>query len=200
MIENLPNEIWKEISGYENIYSVSNKGRVKAHYREFVWNESRWAITKKIQEHILVQSIGREYYKVSLSKNGKSVNRTIHRLVTIAFVPNPENKPQVNHKDGNKLNNDVSNLEWNTPSENCLHSYRVCGQVSAMKGRFGKDHPCFGKGVPFHPIRKVKCDTLDMEFPSISQAARILGLSHGNITTICQGKRAQTHGLSFRYL
>lgn len=108
-------EIWKAIKDYEGKYEVSNLGRVKSLERT-----SR--LNRKIKERILAP---REhtggYLRVQLSRK----DFYIHRLVAETFIPNPENKSQVNHIDGNKRNNRVDNLEWNTPLENNLHAIRT---------------------------------------------------------------------------
>lgn len=108
-------EIWKTIQGYENRYEVSNLGRVKSLERIDRYN-------RKIEEKILApRKHTGGYLRVQLSKK----DFYIHRLVAEAFIPNPENKSQVNHIDGNKRNNRVDNLEWNTPLENNLHAIRT---------------------------------------------------------------------------
>jgi len=112
-------EIWKDIEDFEGKYQVSNFGRVKSLKRKI--SES-WKGNKA--ETIILNPLkgDRRYLQVSLWSNGKDHKRYIHRLVAKAFIPNPENKPQVNHKDGDKCNNAVNNLEWNTRSENVKHA------------------------------------------------------------------------------
>jgi len=184
MIQDLPNEEWQPVFGYEDKYSISNKGRVKSHNKQWAWNESRWKIITKKEEHILMPSITSGYYRLSLCKDGKVVSKRIHRLVAEAFLSNPENKPQVNHKDGNKFNNTVSNLEWATSKENIGHASKI---------------GLMPKGANHHSARKVKCDTLDIEFVTIAEAANVLGFSHKQVwTTLNNNKFLQ--GLSFRYL
>lgn len=92
-------EIWKDIEGYEGVYHVSNLGRVK-----------RVATNRVLQPYR--NKVG--YLLVYLCKNGKRKTHRIHRLVAQSFIPNQENKPEVNHLDENKSNNMVSNLEWST--------------------------------------------------------------------------------------
>lgn len=99
----------KPVKGYEELYYVSSDGDV---------------ISLK-RGKILKPQIRRNYYSVSLSKNNKWRSYPIHRLVAEAFIPNPNNYPQVNHKNSNKLDNRAENLEWCTVSENKLHSYRA---------------------------------------------------------------------------
>lgn len=99
-------EIWKNIEDFN--YQVSNLGRIKS------------LRSNKILQNVLGTD---EYFKVCLHKDKKQYNKLIHRLVAETFIPNPENKPQVNHKNGNKLDNNINNLEWCTISENTQHSF-----------------------------------------------------------------------------
>lgn len=102
-------ELWKDVEGYEGLYMISNLGRVKSLHGS---------------GRILKQS-GTIYLHVSFNKNGVQKGFLVHRLVGLAFIPNPDGKPEINHKDGDKHNNSVDNLEWVTPQENQLHSIRT---------------------------------------------------------------------------
>lgn len=97
-------ETWKDISGFEGLYQVSNTGKIKSFCRK--------------KTKILVPGIHRGYERVILSKNNIRRYASVHRLVAEAFVPNPEGKPQVNHIDENTRNNNANNLEWVTSKEN----------------------------------------------------------------------------------
>ena len=101
-----------KIKGYL-CYDISEDGEVK---------------NTNTNKHLKKQINNSGYYRVELSKKGRSKKLFVHRLVALSFIPNIENLPQVNHKDGNKLNNNVSNLEWITASNNKKHAFRVLGQ------------------------------------------------------------------------
>ena len=133
----MPEEEWRDIKGWEGKYQVSSYGRVRS-------------IPRKVKVHVfgkgwgeretkgVILSTGRwaEYPTVGLKDRSKGVRsmQLVHRLVAEAFIPNPENKPQVNHKNGNRADNMLSNLEWCTRSENCLHRNRVLGVEVPNKG------------------------------------------------------------------
>lgn len=119
-------EQWKDIVGYEGLYQISNFGRVKSICR-LVNTKSKGKETKRhIYEKILKNCInGCGYEYVCLSKKGKTKKHRIHRLVGEYFIPNPFNKPQLNHIDGNKLNNNINNLEWCNNSENMQHAVKM---------------------------------------------------------------------------
>jgi hypothetical protein len=125
-MENLHGEIWKDVSGYEGLYKVSNLGRVKSVGKpSFV--DSRGRITKGTQEKELSYKKDDRYLRAALCSGYKTKVFMVHRLVAIAFISNPSNKTQVNHINGIKTDNSVSNLEWCTPQENTDHKYQVLG-------------------------------------------------------------------------
>lgn len=118
-------EIWKSVAGYEGKYEVSNLGRVKGlcrvieYYNPKTQNINKQTISEKI---MTISDNGKGYKKVNLSKENKVTQRYVHRLVAEAFIPNPLNKPEVNHIDYDKSNNKLDNLEWVTSKENNAHS------------------------------------------------------------------------------
>ena len=122
-------ENWKDVVGYEGYYKVSNKGRVMTVAREFIKSNGRKCI---IKERILSQGIVIGYRCVDLKVNGNRKTMRVHRLVAMAFIGEPY-KEMVNHIDGNKSNNNLSNLEWATRSENELHAYATGLKKSSEK-------------------------------------------------------------------
>lgn len=113
-------EIWKDIDGYEGLYQVSNKGRVKR-VAGIVKREQKGKLPayQPIKEKILKAGIRKDnYLTVALCKNGKGTSYLVHRLVATAFIPNYNNYPVINHIDENKQNNDFRNLEWCTSEYN----------------------------------------------------------------------------------
>lgn len=115
-------EVWKDVKGFEGMYQVSNLGRIKSLEREVITKKG-YAI--KVNESILKGSKDTKgYLQVEFKKDGKRIIRFIHRIVAEAFIPNVEHKEQVNHKNGNKLDNYVGNLEWATCKENIEHAWK----------------------------------------------------------------------------
>ena len=122
------------------------------------------------------------YRRVSLSNNDvKHKKMSVHRLVAETYIPNPHNYPEVNHKNENKLDNNVNNLEWCSTLDNLNHS-RVIEKASVAK------------------FRKVKCVTTGKIYNSIKEASDELGLYHSNIVACCNGRRATCGGLEWEYV
>lgn len=120
-------EIWADIEGYEGLYQASNLGNIKS------------LLTSKLLK-ASVNSSG--YLKVELHNKGKAKVFYVHRLIASTFIPNPSNKPQVNHRNGNKLCNSVDNLEWVTASENQKHAVEIGIHAEPpFKGKLGKSNP-----------------------------------------------------------
>ena len=118
-------EIWKDVVGYEGYYKVSSLGIVKGVERKFTQFNglTKRYNTKTLSEKVMKPFEDKDgYLKIQLTKDGVHNKFFVHRLVAIAFLPNPENKPEVNHKEGNKKDNRVEMLEWNTTSENQRHA------------------------------------------------------------------------------
>ena len=127
-------EVWKDIVGYEGLYQVSNLGRVKSLPKMV-------GFRKQSEKQCAIFTDKRGYCKTNLYKNNTHKQVYVHILVASAFLPNPANKPQVNHIDGDKSNNQIHNLEWCTAKENVIHAYRTGLKV----GKKGEQHPMYGK-------------------------------------------------------
>lgn len=176
-------EIWKDITGYESLYQISNKGRIKSLQR-FVTskNGSKQLIKEKIRK-TSVTTAGYEY--VVLSSNGKCKTLLIHRLVAESFIPNPNNLECVNHKDENKSNNCVNNLEW------CNYTYN--NTYKNIHLRRNKDNI----------TRKVIQYDLEMHelnrWNSVIEAANNFNTHSSNIIKCCIGERNHVNGYKWRY-
>lgn len=128
------NEIWKSIPGYEGLYEVSNFGNVKRLARKRIISTG---VSKPLSEKILKKFTGKfGYIHVNLYKNKKLKQHRVHRLVMLAFTHMPNDKTNVNHIDGNKSNNNLSNLEWCSHKENTIHAYKI----GLAKGRPGEQN------------------------------------------------------------
>lgn len=117
---------WKDVPGYEGFYKVSNTGLVKSLERSVNLRETNNHAENRLKERIRHFSTGRRGYKqVVLSRDGKTKAFLVHRLVAVVFIPNPENLPVINHKDGDPSNNNVENLEWCTYKYNNEYDNRI---------------------------------------------------------------------------
>lgn len=175
-------EIWKDIVGYEGKYMISNMGNVKSlNYK------------RSNKEKILKPFKNKDgYLIVGLCINGKKTNFQIHRLVAEIFIPNPNNLPQVNHKDENKLNNSVDNLEW------CSVSYNINYGNRNDKAKEKLYETIATKIYP--NCKQVYCIELNIIFQSISEASKSLCIDSKNISACCNGKRKTAGGYHWKYV
>lgn len=118
-------EVWKDIPNYEGYYMASNTGKVKSLDRTVIYKDGR--VFNYKGNELIPKETKDGYLLFGLSKDGIGANYLAHRIIALCFVPNIENKPVVNHLDGNRKNNIYTNLEWCTQSENVLYSYNVLG-------------------------------------------------------------------------
>ena len=170
-IKNFPGYI---VSEFGDVYSV---------------NYGHTGISKKLKQ----KPTRCGYFIVGLYKNKKAYWKTVHRLVADAFIPNPENKPQVNHLDGNKKNNKVDNLEWVSASENTKHAFAVLGKKSVWKNKTGKNFPAS------KIVQQIKDGKIISEFYGTAEAERATGINAGQIWKCCQGKQVETCGYKWKY-
>lgn len=180
-------EEWRDVVGFEGIYQVSNYGRVKSLPRVVrKGGKTGEVLTKEMQ--LTPRQDQNGYTRVYLNENGRTRFMPVHRLVAKAFIPNPDNKPQVNHIDGNKSNNCVSNLEWCTNSENQKHAYRI--GLNRVTGRAGR---------PKVGVKRIDPSTSEVldTYESINSAARKTGICAPNIRKVIVGER--THAGGYRW-
>lgn len=178
-------EIWKDIPDYEGLYQVSNFGNVKS---------MNYNHTGK-PKNLTIKSHHSGYRMVMLCKNGNHKNKTIHILVATVFIENPLNKPCVNHIDGNKSNNCVSNLEWVSYSENTRHAIktglRADSNMTGCKGILNPlSRPVYQYTKSNQPVKK---------WPSISDAARYLNCPPASIINNAKGRTKSLHGYVWKY-
>ena len=169
-------EIWKDIEGYEGKYQVSNEGRVKA----LAWKGEGKGNSQK--EHILRQADLRGYKRVGLCKNGITKTYQVHRLVAIAFIPNPNNYDIVDHINTIRCDNRVENLRWVTKEENNRNEITVAKHIGLLVNREDQSKKVYQYDLDGNLVG---------EFLSISEASRN-GFNLRHISSCCNGKR-KTH-------
>lgn len=173
-------EIWKDVVGYEGYYKVSNIGNVMSVDR-LVFNKRLKNIHFR-RGAIMSLNIVNGYYALGLAKGGVVKSMLVHRLVATAFIPNPENKPQVNHKDFNRKNNNINNLEWVTLQENLKH--RDMSKHNAWLGKKGYDHNC---NIPVYMCNKD--GDIITDFGGMMEAQRQTVIFATSISYVCKGER-----------
>lgn len=201
------NEIWKAVRYYEDLYEVSNYGRVRSLERIIIDKNGK---CKTVHEKFLTQhDNGRGYLFVNLWKNNKCKREYVHRLVALAFIENPNKLPQVNHKDEDKQNNYVENLEWCTSEYNNNYGNHVSKMISTcvkngvyeqFSERMKKDNPNKGqyKGGNNHYAKKVICD--GKVFDCLKDCADYYNINYGTFRGYLSNympKRFRELGLSY---
>lgn len=178
-------EIWKDIPGYEGMYQVSNLGRVKSLGRMVDYHHNM----AYRAERILKPNKVRNYYQISLQKGGTRRYLKVHRIVATTFIPNPHNHPYINHKDENKLNNCVENLEWCDEGYNTNYGTRNAKVSVAMtNGKLAKivyQYDLSGR--------------LIKTWASTQECGRN-GMSRGCISDCCRGVKKSYRGFIWSYI
>lgn len=157
-------DIWREIKGYDGKYKINKNGIIK----------SKNKILKPSKDN-------KGYLYVILYKNGYGKHKSIHRLVAETFIPNSNKLKEVNHIDGNSINNNISNLEWITHSNNIRHAVNVLNKIKK---------PIMQYDLKFNFVK---------EWDSIKQVEEKLKIDHSNISKCCKGKRKQCGGYIWKY-
>lgn len=185
-------EIWKDVVGYEGLYSISSFGRLVCH--------ERYITDKNGHKHYLKRCLiktkkGKVYYSTSLYLNGVRKCFYIHRLVAESFIPNPDNKPCVDHIDCNVDNNSVENLRWVTQRENV---YNPLTRIHAKEKQAHLFNELNSKSTPI--VRISLSNNQDLKnYPSQCEAKRD-GYNQGAISACCRGKRKSYKGYKWLYL
>src|SRR5699024_5394641 len=170
--------MWKDIPGYEGLYKVSDNGDV-------------YNIKSKRKLKLTVSDAG--YHKVNLRNNGSVKTHLVHRLVALSFIPNPKEKPQVNHIDEDSLNNSLSNLEWCTPKENCNHGTRL------ERIRNLIDYESVAKKNSKPILQIDKNGQVVRRWKSAKECKRETGYDDSNISKCLRGKVKTSYGYTWEY-
>lgn len=176
-------EEWRDIPNYEGLYQVSNLGRVKSLDRIVAFKDGRMC---KYKGRILSPGTVRGGYQAAhLSKNTSYETKAVHRLVAEAFIPNPKKLPEINHRDRDVTNNNVTNLEWCTRLYNANYDGAVERRVKQMR-------------------RRIQQRTMDgsviQEYASVKEASSKTGLSSCNISRAARGMRSHVGGYKWKYI
>ena len=164
-------EIWKDIKNYEGIYQINNFGKIKSAYKK--GNNCNNKILKASYTY-------NGYERIGLSKNNKTKKYLVHRLVAETFIPNPNNYEQVNHKDENKQNNNINNLEW------CTRSYNI---------NYGNRNNNLNKEVWQYDLK----GNFIKKWKSTMEIQRSLGYKNQSISSACRGKSRTAYNYIWKY-
>lgn len=185
-------EIWKPVVGYEGLYEVSSIGRIKS-LKRIVRNNGGYRTTPEL---IKKNSIDRSGYEFVWLWNKSGRIHRVHKLVALAFIPNIENKPCVDHINGNRRDNRVENLRWCSHKENS--NFEIArerlSQNAPWRGKYGSDNP-FAKSV-------IQCDLnggIIREFGGVLEASRETGINHRCISDTCRKKQKTAGGYIWKY-
>lgn len=199
-------EIWRDVVEYEGFYKVSNLGRVKSLDRIVERGRSLLPVKGKI----LIGHINPDgYHIVGLCKNAKRTFVDVHRLVALAFIKNDNNKPCIDHIDGNRLNNNIENLRWCTYKENMNNPITINRLSKAMKDRSlstvhkqriglaNRNRTDQSKNVA--KIDKTSGKIIKV-YPSLKEAYRLTGVHFANISKVCQNKTKSAGGFKWEFI
>lgn len=183
-------EIWKSVLDFECLYEVSNFGRVKGIDRIVVRSDGK---KRHIKEHIMKQRVGKcGYYYVCLSKNGKHYMKRVHKIIANAFMLNQDNSLIINHKDEDKLNNSIENLEWCTYSYNAKYGTAISRMLDSRK-----NNKCCNSEKEV--VQYTKDGVFVAEYRSVNEVEDKNGFKHSHISECCNGKLKQAYGFVWKF-
>lgn len=185
-----------DVPGFENYtgYSVCEDGTIYSHIRRY---NQGWIVDREYWKKIKPYTTNKGYLKVEIRSQGVFV----HRLVALAFIPNPEKKPQINHISGDKTDNSVQNLEWATGQEN--HKHKMEHGLNVTKR--GREHYLYGVTGKAHPTSK-RVRQIDLQgneikvFDTVTEAATTLGVDYTGISKCCNGKTKSAFGYRWEFI
>lgn len=190
-------EAWKQIDNYDGLYEVSDLGNVRSvTHIDFFYPDKEKLISRTKKGKMLIQSEANGYRRVHLCKDGKVRIFSTHRLVAKAFIPNPNNYPEVNHLNGVRNDNRAANLEWCSKSQNIRHCYDVLKRKISpnVVNVFGGDHPASTPILQYdltgHFIK---------EWGSAIEIQRALNLNSPNVIACCRGKQQTCGGFIWKH-
>ena len=177
-------EVWKPVPGYEGLYEVSNLGNV----RSINWRNTG------VVKNLYLKTHNKGYLQVELAKDGIKKSFVVHRLVATAFLPNPLAYPEVNHKDENKKNNVVENLEW------CSRSYNVLYSISSRKSVKHREYCSRNSKNSSLKVQQIAKDGTVIKVWSNSREVFLqTGMSDWSISECCRGNRKSAYGYFWQY-
>lgn len=189
----LDGEEWRDIAGYEGLYQVSNLGRVRSLTRD-VFNGK--VFFKKSGKLMRITVSKNRYCRVTLTKDAVQTQWYVHRLVATAFLPNPDNLPEVDHIDANPSNNQLCNLRWVTKAENMRHVFELGHHYDGTANLLKPEVVAKARATR-HKKQVVRSD--GEIFESITSAARCLGVTPASVCNVLSGRRKSCRGFSFSY-
>lgn len=184
-------EIWRDIKGYEGLYQVSNFGRVKSLKRTIKGRKYQ-------SKHLSIQKGKDGYERIMLYNSSGHKGMTVHRLVALSFIPNPNNKKCVNHKDGVKTNNKENNLEWVTHSENMKHAFTKGLNAVSHENHINNIESSIETNRK--PVSRTGGNKNKVKYYSIAEASRKNKVNQSDITQVCKRKKKSAGGYYWSYI
>lgn len=187
-------EIWKDITGFEGLYQISNLGRVKSLQRVVSFGKGQRIIKEKIK---IVSKHSMGYSVINLFKDSKCCPSLLHVLIARHFIPNPGNYPEVNHKNGIKTDNSISNLQWVTYSMNIKHAYDTGLRVkkSPAAGKFGSDNH-LSKSIAQYDLS----GNFLKQWGCSKEVTRLTGFDHNALRRCANGGAKSAYGYLWKFI